>query len=91
MKSFKINNDTTCIFTTYEKGAYKRNLLKGEKPPAVKQRTNLNNTCLKYFISNEGKPLHCKGNWKNMSIKQRLECNLDNIADGKKYTYELIN
>lgn len=89
--SIKIGPDTTCVFTVYEPGAFKARLKKNEKIPIVRKRTVLNNTCLKYFISEEAKPKTFTGFWKNASKKVRLEANLEYMADGKKYTYELID
>lgn len=89
--SVKIGAETTCIFTTYEPGAYKARLEKNEKPPVVKKRTILNTNCLKYFTSEDGKPKTFTGFWKNASKKARLEANLEYMADGKKYTYEIID
>lgn len=88
--SIKINSDTTCVFTTYEPGAYNR-LQKDKKSLMVRKRTILNNICLKYFVSDDSKPKTFTGSWKNASKKVRLEANLEYMADGKYYTYEIID
>lgn len=89
--SFKINPETTCIFTTYEPAAFKAKLKRGEKIPTCKKRTVLSSACLKSLIADDGKPRTFSGNWKNTNKKTRLEANLEYMADGKKFTYEIIN
>ena len=91
IKPVKINNDTTCVFIIYENGAFKAKLEKNEAPPQCKIRTVLSSTCLKYYISDDGKPIGFTGNWKNLSNRAKIEANLAFTAGNKKYTYEIIN
>ena len=57
----------------------------------VKKRTVLSSACLKNFTADDGKPRTFSRNWKNTNKKARLEANLEYIADGKKFTYEIID
>lgn len=47
---------------------------------------------VQYAISDENRPYFMKeGAWKNATKKQRLEANLSLIAEGKPFSYELID
>lgn len=62
-----------------------------------KRVVNINEQSYKYFISNDSLPKshdmkyhNIKTHWKTMSEKQRLNFHLNRIANGNKFTCEIL-
>lgn len=80
-----IRKDTTVLFIMTEKGGTSKH------PEIVSYKTLLNSQAVQFFISDQGKPKDMDGNWKKMTKKQRLEANLAYTANGKAFSYKIIN
>lgn len=56
------------------------------------RKLNISNESVRFFTSVEGRPYNIKLEiWEGMSVKTRLEANLEITAEGKPYTYDILN
>ena len=65
---------------------------KAPKYQQVVTKTTMSESCVQFFISDEGRPASIsKRIWDKMGAEKRLEANLAINADGKDWEYVLIN
>lgn len=99
----KVTDETVCVLTITEQGRFcergsngkysKRNFYDVPSYHKCTKRVTLNSDAVRYFISDDSNCVRGKGQstWKSMSSIQRLEANLALNAEGKPFTYEILN
>lgn len=99
----KITSETQCVMTVQEQGRFcehghnsthnPRGFYEDPSYYKCSRRVTFNADSINYFISDEGNCLRGKGQstWKKMTKIKRLEANLALNAEGKPFTYEILN